>query len=407
VTELSVLVVNYNTWALCVEALRSLNRHRPRHRDGSPVTFEVIVVDNCSPRPDPQAQAELEKMLGTSGGQLILHERNGGYSEGINLAYSHSCGQYILATNPDVVFTPGCIDRLLRQVQDDPDTGVAVPAGFWDREMNLHLPPNTLPTMGDLLATTLGEVSRTVSRRYSLAKARECRRVWEAGDTSQNAELGMISGCCFLMERSFIDSIGLLDERFPLYFEDADLCVRVRKAGRRIVQVAGARLVHLYNQSGETDQELAMSRHWVSRRLFYRKWYGAIGGWIYRLCTWFPSSRLARRFTRIAPHGAMEDLGTLTEKPVIRLPRECDRFMLQVSMDARFYLSGAVFGDGDRWVPTDAMFLYFNNTVYFCRAFDLSGGGMEELMTYRFEVAKPKGASAGAESPLEGVHDRS
>ena len=76
-------------------------------------------------------------------------------------------------------------------------------------------------------------------------------------------------------------------------------------------------------------------------------------------------------------------------------------------MDARFYLSGAVFGEGDRWVPTDAMFLYFNNTVYFCRAFDLSGGGMEELMTYRFEVAKPKGASAGAESPLEGVHDRS
>lgn len=400
VTELSILIVNYNSWALCVEALRSISRFKP------PCEFEVIVVDNRSPLRDPEAEQELRRMLGKMNGQLIYHEENGGYSKGMNLAYARSTGRYVMAANPDLLFTPGCIGRLLKHLQDHPSTGVAVPSGFWDKEMILHLPPNILPTMSDLLVTTLGEFSRGVSRRYSLAKVRDAKRVWDAAAADRDAELTMISGCCFMMSRELIEQIGLLDERFPLYFEDADLCVRVRRARRRIVQVAGARLVHLYNQSGETDPDLAMSRHWISRRLFYRKWYGRIGKRVYDFCSRFPTTKLGRKLARQAPHGPMEDLGTTTVKPVLYLPRHCEKFMLQMSMDCRFYLSGALFGSGDSWTPSDGMWPYFSPTDYFCRAFDISGGKLEELMTYRF-VPEPVKAKADAVSPLEGVHDRS
>lgn len=404
-SELSVLMVNYNSWGVCAEALRSLDANRPCWEDGATVSFEVIVVDNCSPQGDPQAEAEVSRLLDEMGGKLILHGRNGGYSEGINLAYAHSSGRYLLAVNPDVLFPQGCIDRLLHHLRSHPETGIAVPAGFWDQTMTVHLPPNILPTLGDLLVTTVADVRRATSRRYSLTQAREARRVWEAVAAEQDVELKMISGCCFLLERSLIDEIDLLDERFPLYFEDADLCMRVRKAGRRIVQVGGARLVHLYNRSGQTDHDLAMSRYWISRRRFYRKWYGIPGAWMYGLCSWFLRSRLGRRLAVHAPHGPVEDFGTVAEKPVIHLPRRCDRFMLQVSMDARFYLSGAVFGSGDTWTPSDEMFSSFGNAAYFCRGFDLSDTTAVELMSYRFNVAHPQTAAADSAAPLEGVHD--
>jgi GT2 family glycosyltransferase len=52
---LSVLIVNYNTWRECAAAVQSLRKHPPTQPDGSPMPYEVIVVDNCSPlRPEPE-----------------------------------------------------------------------------------------------------------------------------------------------------------------------------------------------------------------------------------------------------------------------------------------------------------------------------------------------------------------
>ena len=62
-TELSVLIVNYNTWRLCVDAIRSLERYPPSGPDGRNLDYEVIVVDNCSLLRDEAAEAELEAML--------------------------------------------------------------------------------------------------------------------------------------------------------------------------------------------------------------------------------------------------------------------------------------------------------------------------------------------------------
>ena len=93
-TDLSVLFVNFNSWRLCVAAIRSLERFPPKAADGSPLRYEVIVVDNCSPIGDAAAEAEIEAMLPVCNGRLIRHDRNGGYGEGMNLAYANKwwCG---------------------------------------------------------------------------------------------------------------------------------------------------------------------------------------------------------------------------------------------------------------------------------------------------------------------------
>jgi N-acetylglucosaminyl-diphospho-decaprenol L-rhamnosyltransferase len=389
VPELSVLIVNYMTWTELLVALRSLRTHVPTRPDGTPMPFECIVVDNQSPNRTPAAVAEVEAELRQLGaeqgdpaaGRLILHDENGGYSKGMNLAFAHSRGRWILVSNPDLLFTPGLIAKLQRQLEQDPTAGIVVPKGFWDSDFMGRLPPNTLPTLTDVLWATLGEFSRVLSRWHHRRLLRSWLRAWQA---ERAVDLPMMSGCLFLIERAFFESIGRFDERYPLYYEDSDLSVAIRRAGRRIVQVPDAQLVHFVNRSGMADPETMWRRHDVSRGLYYAKWYGRLGTAMLRWSKWMLSSPFWRRFRKQPPHAPTTDLGTSAQKPLIVLPRHCERFLLLMSLDARFYLSGGVFGSGDRWTPSDTMFANFGCTVFFYQGYDLTGGRCEPLGTWRY-----------------------
>ena len=109
-TELSVLIVNYNSWRVCLGALRSLRANAPRRADGSAMPFEVIVVDNCSPQRDAEAEAQLRELLDFMQGRLIMHDENGGYGKGMNLAYRLCRGDCVLISNPDVRFGPDLVN---------------------------------------------------------------------------------------------------------------------------------------------------------------------------------------------------------------------------------------------------------------------------------------------------------
>jgi hypothetical protein len=59
--------------------------------------------------------------------------------------------------------------------------------------------------------------------------------------------------------------------------------------------------------------------------------------------------------------------------------------------DSRFYLSGGLFGSGDRWTPSEVMFANFSATTYWYRAYDLTGGRFEQLGTWRFHCRRHLG----------------
>jgi GT2 family glycosyltransferase len=387
--ELSVLIVNYNTWRECVDAVRTLRAHGPTRPDGSPMPFECIIVDNCSPRRDAEQQRLLEQELVALGeeqgdpmaGRLILHGENGGYSKGMNLAFAHSRGRWILVSNPDLVFTPGLIGKLQRHLERDPKAGIVVPKGFWDVGFTGRLPPNTLPTLWDLFVTTLAAFSPRLSRWHARRLARSWLRVWQAREP---LALPMMSGCLFLVERGFFTAIGLFDERYPLYYEDADLSVKIRKAGRTVTQVPDAELAHFVNRSGLSDPQTMWQRHDQSRVLYYDKWYGWLGRSALRWSARLLGSRFGRRWARQAPHGPIEDLGESSLRPVITLPRRCERFLLLMSLDPRFFLSGGMLLGGDRWTPTDEMWQNFHYATFYYKVYDLSGGRFEELGQWRF-----------------------
>lgn len=389
-TDLSVLFVNFNSWRFCVAAVRSLERFPPKAEDGSPLNYEVIVVDNCSPIGDAAAEAELEAMLPVYDGRLIRHDRNGGYSEGMNLAYAKSKGSYVLICNPDLLFTENCISSLYRALKVDSNIGAAAPIGFLDEAMEACLPPNILPTVGDLCSLALASLSPRLARRYTARRTRRALTVWHA---SADVDLDMLSGCCFMMRRSLIEQIGLFDDRFPLYFEDTDLSRRIFKAGNRIVQIAGSKVIHFYNRSGQTDNRQTMERYWVSRRRYYEKWYGRFGALLYSSIRRVLESPWGKRRASLPPQPELIDLGTGSGKPHIAFDRCYPRFLVEMALDPGFCLAAGVFGDGDHWSPSDLLMKEFGPTTYYFRAVDLDSSELRQIGVYKYTLQVERDAA--------------
>jgi GT2 family glycosyltransferase len=400
--ELSLLVVNYNTWRLCVEAVETFAAHPPTRADGSAMPYEVIVVDNASPQRDAAAEAELRALCEASGGALVLHGENGGYSTGMNLAYARARGRFVLVSNPDIRYLGNTVDPLLRAMERDASIGAAAPRGFWDVRREGLLPPNILPTMGDLWRLTLAALSPTFVRRYARRRTRDALPIWTAAG---DVELPMLSGCCFLMRRELIEEIGFFDERFPLYYEDTDLSVRIVRAGRRIVQVGGSEVVHLFDRSGQTDPTLKMERYWRSRRLYYRKWYGRLGALCYDLSRWVQNTRFGKRRATLSPHAAVHDLGVGHGKPVLRLPRRGSPALIEFALDPKFFLAGGILVDGDSWMPNDEMYKAFGPTTYWFRVVDAGDPRQPVLGIYRYQQLHP--AVAMPHSPEADAYGRS
>ncbi|MFT4511765.1 MAG: GT2 family glycosyltransferase [Planctomycetota bacterium] len=387
--ELSVLIVNYNSWRECVQAIATLREFGPTRPDGSAMPFEVIVVDNLSPRQSPGMIASVERELkllreqqgDEKAGVLVMHTENSGYSKGMNLALSHSRGKWILVSNPDVLFSDGLVSSLLRQLENDPKVGIAVPKGFWDTDYSGHLPPNTLPTIGDAWAEVFGVYSSRFRQWRVKRLVKQWQRVWQS---DQPVALPMMSGCMFLVDRDYFESIGKFDERYPLYYEDADLSVKIIKSGRTITQVPDAHLVHFVNRSGMSDLETMWSRHAESRGKYYRKWYGFLGKLTLSMTGWVLNSKMLSRCRQIRAREPYIDLGQTQKPPVLKLPRKCERYLVLMSLDLRFFLSAGIYGSGDEWTPSANAFKVFVNANFFFCVFDISNDKPEFLGTWRY-----------------------
>ncbi len=382
-TELSVLFVTYNSWRVCVDALESLLRNPPTRADGSALPFEVVVVDNASPQRDPAAEADLATLLARCDGRLVHHPHNGGYAQGMNVALAQSRGRWLLVCNPDLLFAPGCIDRLLRAAERDPTIGAAAPEGFWDPDFEIRLPPNILPTPGDLVRYTLAAVSERWGRDYSMRRTKRALPIWRA---ARDLPLEMLSGCCFLIARDVVARVGgLFDERFPLYYEDTDLSLRLRKQRLRIVQIAGARIVHLYNKSAATDHALAMERYWISQERWYRKWWGLSGGWLHSWSRRVLRGKRAQRRAASGPWPLTADLGTGSAPVRIELPPQVREFVIEIALDPNFLLAAGALGSGNVWSPGAAAWSGFAPGIpFFFHGVDLSGPQPRSLGVWRY-----------------------
>lgn len=260
--DLSCYVIHWNVPEILDECLASL-RSEAMALEGHGLSVELCVIDNAS---TPEARDKLER-LDLRGVELLALQENIGYGAAANLGYQRSRASIVLISNPDVLFRPGSLSRLVETI-DDVKTAIVGPRTWWDREATLQLYPS-MPEDRRRIEIEMAVGRQSAWPEHSLDWQGRMLDLWLA---TEPMSLSSLSGACMLVRRSALERIGdLFDPGFFLYYEDTDLSERVLKSGFRLLFEPRAEIVHLYDQSRWTGASKEMAR---SQRLFLTKHYG-------------------------------------------------------------------------------------------------------------------------------------
>lgn len=357
--RLSVLIVNYRSGAFALALCRQLAR-RWREAGGAPADLERVVVDNASPAGADGALAS----IAAEGACVIESGTNLGYAAGMNLAFQRSRGDaqdLVLVLNPDVALFPGALRELLAAAERETGPCVVAPRVFLEPTATWRMPPNRLPTPRSEAESELASRDASLAAELSARRTTHARREWEARGP---IDVEMLSGCALLMSRATIEAMGgLFDPRYPLYFEDTDLAMRLRQVGGRCVLDPRARFLHHWARSSgiEEADPTPLQRQRISRDAFFARW--------------FPGEELdaaLRAHQRPATPGGdvqvrIGDLGSVSEAPRFHLPHS-GPWLFELAMAESFPLAAGAFVDGADWTMPARAFEWFYRGRYYVRA---------------------------------------
>jgi len=228
--DLSISIVTHNSARMIYQCLESILNCE------YPFAYEVFVVDNCSL---DETAADLQQRFPQV--QLVRNTRNVGYARANNQAIRRSRGEYILIVNPDIVVRQGTLEKMLDYMKSHPEAGVAGCQLFYPSG-ELQLSCRRFPTLTTFLlrGSRIGDLFPHIPflEQYLLQNEDHCR----------DLDVDWCLGSCLLIRRKALDEAGLLDERFFLYYEDIDLCFRIKQKGWKVAYVAGAEMVHHYHR---------------------------------------------------------------------------------------------------------------------------------------------------------------
>jgi GT2 family glycosyltransferase len=253
ISSVTIVTVNYNAGAHLARCLDSVAAYAADAR--------VVVVDNAS-RDDSLRAAEARP-----GVTVVRNAQNRGFGAAVNQAVALPGDRtpLVLLLNPDCELLEGAARRLQEELAAHPACAVAGPAVF-DEDGELQGSVRGDPTMMTGLfgrTTLLTRLFPTAAvARRNVAVGRE-----EAGDASREAD--WVSGACMLLRRDAFEEVGGFDERYFLYWEDADLCRRLRARGYTTRYVPAARVVHAGGGSSRSARALAIRAFHRSAFTYY------------------------------------------------------------------------------------------------------------------------------------------
>ncbi len=266
---LLVVIVNYRTGDLVIDCLKSL-----AEEIAAIPGARVEVVDNAS---GDNSVARLAQAIGENGWSWVTLRAlsaNGGFAFGNNAAIGPALTgdrppRYVLLLNPDTYIRPGALRALLSFMEVHPDVGIA--------GSRIENPDGSPRRTAFQFHTILGEFS-------SAAKIGFIQRLlarWTIAPPVRDEPhpIDWVSGAAMLVRAEVFHAIGLLDDRYFMYYEEMDFCRRATLAGWACWYVPQSRVVHLVGQAsgvtGTKRPRRRTPRYWFeSRRHYYLKMHG-------------------------------------------------------------------------------------------------------------------------------------
>jgi GT2 family glycosyltransferase len=206
--------------------------------------YELLVVDNASPD-DTASQLK----AGLDGATLVENRENEGFARACNEGAEIARGRYLCFLNPDAFVQPGWLRPLLEVLEEDPAVAAAVPL-FLHPDGRVQEAGSALDADGAAIAIGDGGDPEAFEHRF--------RRTVDYG-----------SAACLLVRADRFAEVGGFDPRYsPAYYEDADLCFKLRARGLKTVFEPRSRVVHVRG-GGSRQAELLMI---ANRRVFADRW---------------------------------------------------------------------------------------------------------------------------------------
>jgi hypothetical protein len=265
--DVSVIIVNWNTRDILRDCLQSV------YEQTLDIRFEVIVVDNASnDKSVEMVRREFPRVV------LIENSENRGFAAANNQAMQIAKGRYALLLNSDTVVLEGAIQKTIIYADQNPKTGVIGCRAIWPdgrRQNNcFRFPTLFLVAIGSILFFRMAKpfcVSLFHPERYL------------DRDFEQEQDVDVVAGCFFLVRRDVIDQVGMFDEDFFMYGEEAEWCHRITKKNWRIRYFPSVQIIHMHGASSQQVEDDTKVNKRKANILFLYKTKGPFHAWLANL----------------------------------------------------------------------------------------------------------------------------
>jgi GT2 family glycosyltransferase len=267
IPDVSVIIVNFNTEDYLVDCIGSIYEHTKSRQ------FEIIVVDNAS-EVDPAVKVLDRYPLV----RMVRNTTNRGFGAANNAGAAIASGRYLFFLNPDTILLNDCIGIFFDFLNRKTESSNTVCCGG-----NLVMPngrPTTswgnLPSIFQLISDTGLSKLYDKQYRHHLAIGNPC-------DFEKVRRVPYITGADLFMDKEVFLKTGGFDERFFMYYEDADLFYKLNRLGYHAYILPEARIQH--HESMSTSEGFGLSYHKYAllekgKYLYFRKNHGALSAFL-------------------------------------------------------------------------------------------------------------------------------
>jgi len=249
----AIIIVSFNSGACLTRCLESIEAHAP--------AAHVIVIDNAST--DGSTSGTAFRRAGVT---VQANPRNVGFARAVNQGLAATSRDLVMVLNPDCYLLPGAADCLEEELRRYPECAIAGPKILND-DGSVQGSARGDPTLftGFFGRTTL------LTRLFpnSRLARRNVRTEPERVTSGESFAVDWVSGACMLARREALISVGGFDERYFLYWEDADLCRRLRDKGHSTRYVPSCTVVHSGGVSTRGARTLAITAFHESAYTYY------------------------------------------------------------------------------------------------------------------------------------------
>lgn len=263
--DLSIVIVSWNSRNYLDECLSSLPA------GAGSLSYEVFLIDNNSS--DGSAELVRNRFPDV---HLIANRENRGFATANNQGLRLARGRYALLLNPDTRVHAGALEKVIGFMDERKEAG-ACGCLLLNEDGSIQHAARRFPTIAFALGarTILGSLG-LFRRSYDYVKMRGV-------SFEKTVEVDQPSGAALFLRRSVLEEVGLLDEGFFIFFEEVDLCRRIKDAGCKIYLFPEARITHYGGRSRRQNRALVIRPGAESLLRYFRKHEGRFKSTLFEL----------------------------------------------------------------------------------------------------------------------------